>query len=727
MYQIKHIEFKDLFCFKDVSIDFKQNCNTLILGRNKDDAGSMSNDSGKSAFFDAISWVNTGEFPRRKTKATDVINDEGGVKAFGSIVYEDESGKELEISRMRTKSGSDFFFTGCDSDLTPTKKLEQFLNLFGVNDLYSYFMLTTYFNFSQFRSFADPSMSSSERLKLLEEMFRLDKLRSAGVLTRGYIKEYKDQIKQLDENYSNIDKIIKGLDILSKDELSNLTKQLDSLKEKGNELKTSRAAKEIETGRQEKIISDIKEKQKKYSKLISSITEIDLKCSGNRGKIETIKERISELQIKKETGAKQVDNSISSLATAIEQERATISMKKEDHESKIEELNAWRKTASEKIQKISFELTLLEKTEILHCPHCQASVQLDTKQGVLLEINPLAIEEQKKELLSSLDGTRGLLKTFDTNITEATGKMKKDSEIMSSIQAKEYELSQLKLKKESLLDIDNDIKAQNDQINRLSVEINVETEKKTLIKSEIDSLGYTDTSLVTSLEIEELKLKQLWKDKEQIDAAYNEAYHNYTLIAERIKVSNKNEETIHENIKKQKEIKDTISALNISMDNDLKIADGFDSVRSILLDSSIPSVEMFTNDYLEKLNTDIRVSFEYDPTKTRDEFTLDLLEGGRVSNFDMRGRGKRTRVAICTAYAIRKLYLNAGLKSFGFLFQDEVVDHMDATGIQLVFNMLERNIEGQRFTISHSDDLQSMFSSVLRVEKKNRISNVFWE
>ena len=726
MYQIKSLELENVLCFKSVHIDFEQECNVLVLGKNNDDTGSRSNDSGKSALFDTISWINTGSLPRRKMPVSDIISH-WSEKAFGKIVYVDNVGNELEVERYRTKSKWDFSFTGSNPDLTASQREEQFNALFGVNDLYAYFMMTCYFNFSQFKSFADPSMGSSDRLKLLEEMFRFDRLRKAGTISLNENKEHNTNIDLIDAKIDTIQELLKTLNIQTDEQVADQEKDLALIIEQGKKYKAqieaiNKQIKDLDTS-----LQDIQERKLAVIEIDKQAADLEAKQVSITSKIEASKDRVIELTERKANE--------SYLKDIKAKEDEIVKLRKELNPTTVEEYQADIAKVDKDINtnnisltEINSRLKLLQKTELLVCPHCSQEVQLgkDGETYKLIEVQVELIEKEKIELLEKLEHLNEDNQVLIAHKTNILGYKKSDDTINSSVKDIEYQISQLKMKQENLAIIASDIV---NEANKQSLLVGESEEVVTRIQAVKEQS--TETLSIFELETQwEAVANERKQFNIELNAAtdkYNQAHREHGRITEELKAAKNNKELVKKNhedlIALNKEKKKLITSIEINK----KLSKGFDTVRGSLLDLSIPKVEAFTNDYLTKLNTDIRVGFEYDPTKARDEFVLELLDGGVPSNYDMRGRGKRTRVAICTAYAIRKLYQNSGEKSFGYLFQDEVVDHMDDIGVSLMFNLLEKDITGQRFTISHTEELQNKFSKVLRVEKESGVSNVYWE
>jgi DNA repair exonuclease SbcCD ATPase subunit len=111
--QLVDIHIKNFLSIKDAQIDFPKGI-ISVIGQNKDVAGSNSNGSGKSALFDAISWVLFGQTLRPIDK--DSVVRRGTEEAQVELIFESD-GMGYLINRKRGKDNALAFYSVPDSDL----------------------------------------------------------------------------------------------------------------------------------------------------------------------------------------------------------------------------------------------------------------------------------------------------------------------------------------------------------------------------------------------------------------------------------------------------------------------------------------------------------------------------------------------------------------------------------------------------------------------------------
>ena len=687
MWKLEKLTLSNVFGFKSVEIDFPEDGSYLILGENKDDPGSRSNDAGKSALFDSIMWVLTGEYPRRRTSVSDIVF-RGADKAEGRLVIRDGE-KQIELYRRRNSSGSkDFHFTGENSDYNEGQRQQQFESRFGVKGAFlHYLMQVCYFNFAQVKAFADPDMTSRERLQLLEQMFGVERLSKAKAVCSSRRQDYKKELDSLYRERATLDEVLGQLVIMSDKEREELEKEKQAVLDRGFELK---------------------DKKEKYEKELESWRVYYREKEQYEANVLVLRSRISE-----------IESSIETLSRKLEK-RQSIEDEIRNHKSvprpdvDLEQFMANRHKLVSAIHEIELQINELKSKlavsgKALECPGCRMKLKYDS--GVLIEV--------KGEI-----NTEHIKKEIEAKVTEK--------------QRTQEKLAQLSQKEEEAKKAWNDYEEDQNKISKLRLVLDtfddIQIEYKNA-KARLESSKAELASVIENWESREAQLKpESSRGEDELKAEIQKISTEMLRLRgryEEIKIKLETDETNKEKRKKFEQdlrrIRSEITNKKKDLDRYSILEQVFPRVRNILLDRAIPRLESRANWFLSEMGTDVRVGFDMDLGKTRGEFSLNIIDNGEVWPYDMRGRGKRTRIAICTGLANRELYIHAAASAFGFLFLDEVVDHMDDVGVSQFFSLLERHIPGQRFVISHNEAMQSYFGSVLRVEKKGGISNVFWE
>lgn len=151
-------------------------------------------------------------------------------------------------------------------------------------------------------------------------------------------------------------------------------------------------------------------------------------------------------------------------------------------------------------------------------------------------------------------------------------------------------------------------------------------------------------------------------------------------------------------------------------------AEAFPQVRAAVVATFLPEMEAHTNRHLSDLGTELQVGLEFDAVHHRLPLEVKVYDAeGECWDFSQRSLGMQARVSVCLAFALRELAAE-GREPLP-LFCDELADQLDAVGVELFFQLLQRQ-PGQRFVISHSSELADRFEERLLVTKRNGVSRV---
>ena len=693
MIRLKSIEISNFMGYKKTHIEFPQDGTFLILGENKDDSGAGSNDSGKSALCDAVCWLLTGELPRRKMSAVDVIRrGETKCEIWGIL---DISGTLVKVCRSRGKSSKSFSFTGSNADLTDSQNQEVFGKLLGVRgDFYSQYMQTTYFNFTQFKAFADPDMSSAERLSILESLFGCSRYVRAGKLAGKKRSEIEVELTSVESSINLYKKVVSEIELLSPEDVIKIEARREECIELGQVTRQQIFAVETTLKKWKDYTNRVHVHELNSVRLGSEISNIGYR-------IDELERKGKELPViveKKDRIEAELLVARENLGKSSFDLYAEMGKKKEEVIQYDAEINALK-------QKIVFQ----KSVEYLVCPHCSKEVSF---RGKALEkyvadspVDNTPILESIEKINAVRAGVAYQVHGYLDEIKMAQGKEKVIQDMERS----------LMLLRQSI-----------DSISSIKVEIEIQEtlkKSKTIEFHNMNSSWQTECSELMA-ELGESS-QDLEKRKSQMEIIFQELQREYDSITLKLKINKDSSvklETYHKSI-----IEFTTKYKELSGKSDLylRLSLGFPKVRNRILDGFITLLENSTNHYLSEMGTSTRVEFFLDLSKTTGVFDLKILDNGEEWAFDARGRGKRTRIAICAGFGIRDLYLQTA-NPFGFMFMDEVADHMDDAGVDMFYALIEK-ISGQKFVVSHSDSLQGRFSNVLKVTKENDISSAEWK
>lgn len=145
-------------------------------------------------------------------------------------------------------------------------------------------------------------------------------------------------------------------------------------------------------------------------------------------------------------------------------------------------------------------------------------------------------------------------------------------------------------------------------------------------------------------------------------------------------------------------------------------------LKSKIIKQFIPVINKFVNDYLDRL--DFFVSFNLDEnfnevvkSRHRDTFTYDSFS-----------EGQKMRINLALIFAWREVAKLKNSVNTNLVFFDELFDgSLEASAIDLAFEMLGEMKGSNIFVISHRDNIAEKFDNVIHVDMKNNFSYIIEE
>ena len=153
----------------------------------------------------------------------------------------------------------------------------------------------------------------------------------------------------------------------------------------------------------------------------------------------------------------------------------------------------------------------------------------------------------------------------------------------------------------------------------------------------------------------------------------------------------------------------------------------FVEFKTHLANSKIEALAHITNEFLEKIGSDIRISFSgftiLKSGKVRDKISISLLRDGvNCGSFDKFSEGEKARVNLANILAMHKLtnVSCAEGKGLDLLILDEILDATDETGLANIFESLN-SLQITSLIVSHGNIAEN-YPYKLVVNKRNGIS-----
>lgn len=766
MWRLTNIQATNFCSFKELSLAIPQNVATLVFGNNLDDASQNSNGSGKSALIEVIAFGLTGE-PLRKLKSIEELIRDDADNSWVSLSFSNTMGGELVIERYLSRKEPQRVLVFINSNEVPTPSVNEanryILDVIGLSkeDLYSNFILSK-------RTYTSFLSSSDKDKKELINRF------SNGVLVDESIEALQADIAPLQEKLVSTEKDVsymQGRISTLNEQIANITNESEyNLSQK--EIKIANINSQIAAARalirQSQTIIDINDEN--WGKVeqiegqirtiehgsewtsftdayhaIANVWNVDIlgNLENYESNVAQLHRDINKLQqeiasnndiaeqyyseiLRAESELSTVQNEYQSAQQESEEKAKELKKIVEQLKSDIVELDKELITLMSRRQKGIQYVADLKKmlAGTIECPNCHHQWVIDST---------MSVEEIKQKLVEA-----------DRLQKEIDNKMQSDQEEVSTTTST--------------------IAKRNREIAGLGAGLSDKASAVTSAKMKVNSLKGTLQVLKDSITNAEKRIVELEKQVAfAINNMFNSIYSRIdsvisafddTINAEEKKIANQNGiiDTLEASRKQIEEysIADTIeplkAALNESMEslnkaivekeeverelNKLKVQEArFMEFKTYLANSKIEAISAITNQFLEAIGSDIRISFSgitmLKSGKLRDKISITLLRDGvDCGSFGKFSQGERSRCELATILALQKL-INTNCeegKGLELLVIDEVMDGTDETGLSHIFETLN-NLQVTSLVISHGL-IQENYQPRIIVNKENGISTI---
>lgn len=144
------------------------------------------------------------------------------------------------------------------------------------------------------------------------------------------------------------------------------------------------------------------------------------------------------------------------------------------------------------------------------------------------------------------------------------------------------------------------------------------------------------------------------------------------------------------------------------------IVDSFNEVVQKYIDMMSPNISYVLNSFKENTKGDVVAKFSETLTKAGTEVSVGSLSGGEEKG-----------LSLCVDFALLEVLETQFGMSLNPIILDEPFDSLDASGREIVINLLENLAQTRQiFIVDHSSEAQSMFTKILRVELRNDVSSI---
>ena len=496
-------------------------------------------------------------------------------------------------------------------------------------------------------------------------------------IVENILNETKQEVNSIDEDLKKYNDRI----IVLTQEIKNSEKPLSEITKVENKCPTCQS--DISESKKEELINSYK----------TTISE-------NNDKISKINQCIDELNIKRDSYDKKINNiesinDFNQYYRIIEDigqfnvEIAEIDKKILEIDNKQIELDALSKDVESKIQ-------LKNDLEI----HFKAYTDA---QGFLNS------QENSKDIQKQLDDIKTEISKSETQLIEL---IKLDSDLSLDINDEDLnnQISDLEVKNNRYIYLEglvSDKKSYEEKIKINEEEINKKIKDIEEIDKKIESCDYKeDTHNEISTQVEELA--------EMISSSKNQIIVNtkdLEITEERIKSLKE------EIIQNQKHVKEYSAVTEyLSLLEDFRRFYSKDGVQKDLRNQSLPLIQKYTKEFFEKFN------FNYSNLILNDEYDISITGPKGEVNLDMVSGGEKIAIALSLRLGITQVMSEGNIET---ILLDEPTIHLDSFRRQELINVLRSmSVIPQMIIVTHDEELETAADTIIKVEKEDGISKI---
>jgi len=708
MLQIKEVTLENIFGYTNKTFKFDKDQRTLIIGQNN---------SGKSAFADAICFILYGDWPRREKLSTVIKN--GSDSASGTILFHNG----IRITRTRNIRDEATLKTKGFPEIIGNRNTDKQNSINAVFGDYKTYIRTSYM-MRGFLSIADPALKPAERRALLRQFFNIDSIDTATRFARSEKSQISTMIESKNRTIQTLKEQLSTASSADKkeieDQLLSITEELKSLGSLFEEKEQhDKKAKELDAilRKIESLESTIKvlevqkpDKEKEIESLTNSYKQIE------KHYIKQIKDAESELEQLKTQYQKLNKNCPSDKEIA----------KKKKKQDSLSDYISENSNLSLEAKNINKEITLLKNKlenvpDAIACPECGTELTLNETGAIHREQVVADLKKQIQDKKKEFEDKSEKISEYSTKL-EQFKILKQDIENIEEVHQKIEKIKEKgKDVKTQIETYKNSGKSARDEFNSNVERVTVETEEK-------EKKWQKEYSIQQALFADVINLKNDLED--EVKNLYKEEF--LSLGKTQQELTNKKHakemelDRINEQEKRDKSIKKSIAEENKTISSLTEISNNVDFwvthfpvVEQVLLEDSISLLELETNKWLQKLSDAYSIEFEL---KKNGVYTT-IYEHGEAWSLNSMGSGISSRVALASTFALMTVLRKVNVAA-SWVFIDEALDNLDIEGVE-AFADLMNHVEGQRFIISHHELLKnSNFDAIYEAHKTNKGSEL---
>lgn len=770
MWTLIRIKGANIAAFKEFDYTLTPGVTTLVFGNNMDNDSQGSNGSGKSALLEAISIATTGE-TLRKVKMDEIINDDFDEATVEAVFHNSMTGEDFVVSRLLSRKNPQQIscsiykdsIEACTDETKQSGVIEYnkyILDKIGLtkDDIFNNYILCKH-KFHNFLSSSDKDKKDiinrfSNAIIVDEAINELEKdlsparkkLQDAELEVsriEGSVNAIEEQIVQAKDNIANE----KNNKVRRKQELEDSIKSQRSKIKSANEGIRESNNKILLLDEVYNQIADIESDDSlSFQQCYHGILDVfnNNNITGLENWEEKSKELSDRLQIEKDKQVQitqKVDDAHAKMSKSqqeLSRLQTVYSTFEVSFNQRAEVLRKDLLAIQEKMEAAQYELQTIQGKQknvkmqiadlqnkiagIIVCPKCSHSFVLDSK---------IDVEETKKEI-KKLDEERNLFaekSSIKESEIEQLDLAKKESSSKQKALSNELEIEAAKLRKvlmevNSLLNSYQGLKVEASKID--GKVNNIEKEFNDMLNDMFDSAF----DIVDRLTRE---IKGIIQQHRVNISTCNGAINTFQQSINDLDSIEDNSLIAQLELKlKEYDVKhasaiDMKSKAENEVNNLLEQEQRFVEFKTHLANTKIDALSQMTNEFLEKIGSDIRIRFSgytvLKSGKVRDKISISLIRNGiDCGSFDKFSEGEKARVNLANILAMNKL-TNVNCeegKGLDLLILDEILEATDEYGLANIFEALN-SLQITSLVVSHGNIAEN-YPYRLVVSKHNGVS-----
>ena len=642
--------------------------------------------------------------------------------------------------------------------------------------------------------------SKEERLDTLRRIFNIDKYKRIRENALNYAKELRSLKKILDVKISDLElrkselaeKIILSESIdkekssLQEDlsaktrvyddnlkELKKYALQIDDLIALKNELTISDnnlKNKKSEIERISKELSIVDYRIREYENKLKDMGVIDQDEKQLKGTLQDAEEKLSKINIAKETIADRLKSKGDDLKNMVVDDQASLNakrsalMKRLEEKSLIEKsLEDHKKTLSAlsleinslNISKSNSEKITVQLKDLSTCPVCLQPVDLSHKVKIIDKEHANIIDAQRRladmqskysdaeKHIAQYQNSLEKLRQDELDLREANIKLGHLTEKVEGRKQLEKDIEELKIKKDKLDKIDINklielISKNRKMLSNIEVRKHIEESLKdkvsqkqeilnrtAILNEEIKSLTETSNNIMTKVssyaDIEK-DFKNKKSDIERLGDELKGLEIKMSSISKDLEIVNIDIKKLNEDISLKNKIKEKIIYVT---ELNHWISEHFISLTSTIEKAIMQKVHHEFDELFRKW-FDIMMDTNDLDVRLDEEFTPVIMQNNYETEITNLSGGERTSVALAYRLALNKVINDfiSTIKTKDILILDEPTDGFSTEQLDKMRDVFDELRMGQMIIVSHEAKMESYVQNIIRIVKNEHNSKV---